>query len=135
MCSCEAIKVPPKLSFWKKHDRRVHGFIAWMAVLNVALLAALPIAMYAQEPMNPPQMPRQGMGEGRMKPMRGAQEGKMMPCPESRSTKPVNDSAFTSRAPRVSTTTPTRTLSRSARVSASRRSRLSRTPAAGHVRR
>jgi hypothetical protein len=47
---CEAIHVPPKLSFWKKHDRPVHGFVAWMAVLNMALIAWLPIAMYAQAP-------------------------------------------------------------------------------------
>lgn len=50
-CVCEAIHVPPKLSFWKKHDRPVHGFIAWVAVINMALLAWLPIAMYAQEPV------------------------------------------------------------------------------------
>lgn len=49
-CVCEAIKVPPKLPFWKKHDRHVHGFVAWMAVLNVTLLASLPIALYAQTP-------------------------------------------------------------------------------------
>jgi hypothetical protein len=49
-CVCEAIQVPPKLSFWKKHDRPVHGFIAWVAIINMALIAWLPIAMYAQEP-------------------------------------------------------------------------------------
>ncbi len=42
--------MPPKLPFWKKHDRHVHGFVAWMAVLNVTLLASLPIALYAQTP-------------------------------------------------------------------------------------
>lgn len=50
LCVCEAIHVPPKLPFWKKHDRPVHGFIAWMAVINMALIAWLPIAMYAQAP-------------------------------------------------------------------------------------
>ncbi len=50
MCNCEAIQVPPKLPFWKKHDRRIHGFIAWMAVINMALLASMPLAMEAQEP-------------------------------------------------------------------------------------
>ncbi len=49
-CVCNAIQVPPKLPFWKKHDRRVHGFVAWMAVLNMALVASLPIAMRAAEP-------------------------------------------------------------------------------------
>ena len=49
-CVCEVIQVPPKLSFWQKHDRPVHGFIAWVAIMNVALIAWLPIAMYAQAP-------------------------------------------------------------------------------------
>ncbi len=52
-CVCEAIQVPPKLPFWKKYDRPIHSFIAWMAVLNVALLAAAPIAMLAAEPPRP----------------------------------------------------------------------------------
>lgn len=45
MCACEAIKVHPELSFWQKHDRNVHGFVAWMAVLNAAMLAALPMTL------------------------------------------------------------------------------------------
>ncbi len=49
-CVCEAIKVLPKLPFWKKHDRPVHGFVAWTAVANAAMIAWLPIAMYAQAP-------------------------------------------------------------------------------------
>lgn len=45
LCVCEAIHVPPELPFWKKYDRTVNGFVAWVAVLNAAMLAALPLVM------------------------------------------------------------------------------------------
>ncbi len=32
------------------YDRSIHSFVAWMAILNMALVASLPMAMYAAEP-------------------------------------------------------------------------------------